>query len=177
MGLLPQTTDGNEYIMVVADYFTKWTEAYALPEHLALTVADKLVNEFICRLEHLARYILIKAVNSNPNYSKHCVISLESKKTRTTPYRPQSDGLVERFNRTLQNMLAVFVNHNRNDWDDHLPYLLMAYRSSEHESTKFTPNKLMIGREISCPINLMFESPPGTDDYCRVEYVEWLKTQ
>ena len=58
-------------------------------------------------------------------------------KTRTTPYRSQSDGLVERFNRTLIEMMSAFVNDNRDDWgdnrddwDDHLPYLMMAYRAT-----------------------------------------------
>ena len=49
MGPLPITRDGNEYIMVVGDYFAKWKKAYALPDHTALTVGDKLVTEFICR--------------------------------------------------------------------------------------------------------------------------------
>ena len=60
---------------------------------------------------------------------------LDLDKIRTTPHRSQSDGLVERFNDTLQIMLSSFVNENRNDWNDHLPYLLMAYRAIEHIST------------------------------------------
>ena len=59
-------------------------------------------------------------------------------KTRTTPYHPQSDGMVERFNRTLQNGLLMFVNQNNTDWDKHVPFLLMAYRSATHETTKVT---------------------------------------
>ena len=72
-------------------------------------------------------------------------------KTRTTPYHPQSDGLVERFNRTLQQMLSAFVNKERDDWDEHLPYVTMAYRATVHESTKFSPNRLMLGRETDLP--------------------------
>lgn len=49
MGLLPVTENGNQFIMVVGDYFSKWTEEYALPVHTAQTVADRLVTEFICR--------------------------------------------------------------------------------------------------------------------------------
>lgn len=61
-------------------------------------------------------------------------------KSRATPYRPQSDGMAERFNWTLQQMLCMFVNENRPDWDHHLPYLLIAYHLSVQESTKWTTN-------------------------------------
>lgn len=49
MGLLPVTVKGNQYIMVVGDFFSKWIEAYALPMHTVQIVADKLVADFICR--------------------------------------------------------------------------------------------------------------------------------
>ena len=65
--------------------------------------------------------------------------------TRTTPYHPESDGMVERFNRTLPMMLAMFAGENRDDWDDLLPAVVMAYRSSVHESTGFSPYRLMFG--------------------------------
>lgn len=51
------------------------------------------------------------------------------------PFHPQSDGMIERFNRTLQQMLAMFVNDYKDDWDEHLPLLTMAYRASVQEST------------------------------------------
>ena len=69
-------------------------------------------------------------------------------KTRTTPYHPESDGLVERFNRTLPMMLAMFVGENRDDWDDLLPAVMMAYRSSVHESTGYSPYRLMLGKNV-----------------------------
>jgi transposase InsO family protein len=60
---------------------------------------------------------------------------LQIQKTRTTPYHPQSDGMVERNNRTILTMLSAFVNEHQNDWDEHLPYISMAYRAAEHETT------------------------------------------
>ncbi|KAK3730922.1 hypothetical protein QZH41_000551 [Actinostola sp. cb2023] len=62
-------------------------------------------------------------------------------KTRTTPLRPQSDGMVARFNRTLKNMPAKFVDENLHDWDRHLPMLMMAYRSAVHETTGCSPSE------------------------------------
>lgn len=53
--------------------------------------------------------------------------------------------MVERFNWTLEAMLSAFVEENQRDWDTHLPYVMMAYRSSEHETTGATPNTLMLG--------------------------------
>ena len=80
-------------------------------------------------------------------------------KTRTTPYHPQSDGLVERFNYTLVTIMSAHVASNQKDWDDQLPYVMMAYRSSDHETTGMSPNMLMFGCQVSTPLDLMFEMP------------------
>ena len=177
IGNCPITENGNEYIIVVTDYFTKWVEAFAVPDHTAQTVADKLVTEFICR------FGTPKVIHSDQGkefesalFHEIC-LKLGIQKTRTTPYRPQSDGLVERANQTLERILSMLVNENRNDWDDHLPYVLMAYRASVHQSTKCTPNLLMFGRELSCPLDIMVGAPPEIDIFtgCEIEYVEWVK--
>ena len=70
----------------------------------------------------------------------------------------------------------MFVNEHRDDWDDHLPYVMMAYRSSVQESTGCTPNMLFLGHEITVPVDVMFGRPkeeqqPG----CPIEYVEWVR--
>ena len=75
-----------------------------------------------------------------------------SHKTKTTPYNLESDGLVEHFNRTLLIMLAMFAGEHKDDWDDLLPPVMMAYRSSVHESTGFSPYRLMFGEECMLPM-------------------------
>ena len=77
-----------------------------------------------------------------------------SHKTRTTPCHPESDGLVERFNRTLLMMLAMFAGEKKDDWDDLLPAVMMAYHSSVHESTGFSPYPLMFGEECTLPMDI-----------------------
>ena len=174
MGPLPETTDGFKYILVLGDYFTKWTEAYALKDHTAYTVAEHLIQRFFCR------FGLPRQIHSDhrPEFVSElirCLCELlRIKKTRTVPYNPKSDGMVERFNRTVQGMLKTLVNDAQNDWDHHLPFVMMAYRASVHESTKCTPNLLMLGRETNLPVDLMFGSPPE-QPVCPVEYVEWVR--
>ena len=76
-------------------------------------------------------------------------------KTKTTPYHPRSDGLVERFNRTLLAMLAMFVSREHDNWDDLLPFMMLAYNTTVHTSTGFTPHRLVFGEECNLPGNLM----------------------
>ena len=99
---------------------------------------------------------------------------LDIQKTRTTPYHPQSDGMVERFNRTLEALLSKFVDHNQKDWDEHLQILLMSYRSAVHESTGCSPAKLMMGRELTLPVDLTFGRPEEEEPQTTVEYTNAL---
>ena len=84
---------------------------------------------------------------------------LDIRKTRTVPYHPQSDGVVERFNRALISMLLMYVKENHSDWDIHLPKVMLAYRSSVHETTKFAPYYILFGRDIRLPIDVAFNLP------------------
>jgi transposase InsO family protein len=91
-------------------------------------------------------------------------------KTRMTPYRPQSDGMIERANHTIENMSA-FVDKNQKNWDELVPLLMLAYRSSVHESTGISPNEMVFGRQVTLPIDLVLgRTDPernGISDYIR----------
>ena len=100
---------------------------------------------------------------------------LEVQRTRTTPYHPRSEGLVEHFSRTLINMLSKFCNERQDDWDKHLPNILCSYWSSLNESTGCTPNLLMLGRETTLPVDLMYSSAHYQRYWCQNEYIEWIK--
>ena len=80
---------------------------------------------------------------------------LEIDQTKTTPWHPQSDGMVERFNRTVETMLRQTVQTNQKDWDVMLPYCCAAYRGAVHSTTGQTPNLLMLGRELPMPSQLI----------------------
>ena len=159
LGPLPMTEAGNKYILIIADYFTKWVEAFPLPNQEAKTVADKLVNEVICRFGVPLMIHSDQGGNfESALFAEVCQL-LDIQKTRTTPYHPQSDGMVERYNRTLEMQLSKFADYNQKDWDVHIPMLLMAYRSAIHYTSGCTPAKLMLGRDLKLPIDLIHGRP------------------
>ena len=69
---------------------------------------------------------------------------LECTKTRTAPYHPE-------FNRTFLMMLSMFVNDRWDNWHKLLPFVMHAYSTSVHESTGYSPFRLMMGEECSLP--------------------------
>ena len=152
MGELPETENGNKYILVVSDYFTIWTESFAMPNMEARTVAKIIVEEVIVRFGVTCFIHSDQGRQFESNLFKEMCVLLGIEKTRTTPYHPKSDGMVERFHRTLEAMLSAYVSDHQRDWDSHLPYVMMAYRSAEHETTTPTYNMLMLGRETSTPL-------------------------
>ena len=80
-------------------------------------------------------------------------------KTRTTSFRPQSNGNVERFHRTLATMLTMYIAKEHSRWDDYFFQIMMAYRSSKQSSTGQIPNMLMLGREVTLPLQVVIERP------------------
>jgi len=171
LGPLPESDLGNRFLLVVGDYFTKWTEAYPIPNQEAITVARKLVDEFICRFGAPETLHTDQRRNFESKLFKELCRLLGIEKTRTSAYHPEGDGMIERFNRTVIGMLSNYVSDNQRDWDCHLPQVMMAYRSSVHESTRYSPFYMMFGRNIQLPIDIMYgrapEEPQETVEYTR----------
>ena len=87
------------------------------------------------------------------------------RKLRTSPYHPQTDGQVERMNRTLKSILTAYVNKDHSDWDAHLPLALFAYRNSVHSSSGVSPFKAIYGREATTPLVLMNNKPEAKEQF------------
>ena len=158
-GPFPKTSAGNKYILVAMDYFTKWPEAYALPNQEAVTVAEALVHNMFCRFGVPRELHSDQGKNFESSVFQNVCKVMGIVKTRTTPLHPQSDGMVERFNKTLVEHLRIMVNEHQTDWDKHIPLFLMTYRSAVHEATGRTPASVLFGREIRLPSDLIFGNP------------------
>ena len=126
--------------------------------------------EFVVLVARIA-FTQIVAPNFASQLFANLLKKLEIDKTRTTAFHPQSSSVIERMNRTLLNMLVKCINEDQTNWSVKLPYVLMAYRSSVHESTGFTPHYLVFGHEISLPLHLMYRPPPSTTP---VDVNDWV---
>ena len=156
LGPIPQSHTGNMYLLVTMDYFTKWGEAYPITNMEAATVANMLTNEIFFRFSPPNESTPIRGGNLSLNCSKKYVEYYKYIYMYYATYHPQCDGLIERYNRTLLDMLAIASKGNPNDWEKFVRPLCFAYNTSIQASTGYTPYYLMYGHEARLPIDLQF---------------------
>ncbi len=158
------------------DHFTIWIEGAAVPTKEAMIVADVLVHEWICK--HFTPLNLHSDRGTEFTAAMHrCMCDLlRVYITHSTAYNPQSNGVVERCNRIILSLLRTVISEQQNDWDDHLPASLCAYRSTPHASTGVSPHKMVYGIEMTLPLDLMLgdTGPEQAAKECLYEYVEWI---
>jgi hypothetical protein len=162
VGPLPRTKKGKKYIVVAMDYLTKWPEARAIPDATAASVASFFYEDIICR--HGCPQEIISD-NGSAFISQMVESMLENHQIKhrlISPYHPQSNGLVERFNRTLCKSLAKFVQLQEQDWDKFIPSVLFAYRTMKHNTTKYDPFSLVYGRNVITPLDLLLDQKAET---------------
>ena len=109
---LPTATDGSKYILVLVDHFTKWVEAYSLPDQEASTCMRAAYEGFFSRFGYPLQIHTDQGRNFERQLFKELCTIMGVLKTRTTPFHPRSDGITERANRTLRQMLRVVTQEN-----------------------------------------------------------------
>ena len=158
IGPLPESKEGFQYILCLIDHFTKWAEAYPLKSQTTLEVAHTMVTNYFCTFGCPFDLKTDLGKSFQSELFKNVCQLLGITQLRSTPYRPQAQGAVERCNRSIISMISSYANEYGTDWPEKLPFLMAAYRSSVHTSTGYTPAKLTLGKEITMPIDIMFPS-------------------
>ncbi|XP_037519509.1 uncharacterized protein K02A2.6-like [Rhipicephalus sanguineus] len=138
LGPFPTSTYGNKWIAVASDYLTRYAETTPLPSSNATEVASYLVN---IALRHGAPEVLItdRGTIFTAELTQQILRLSHTMHRRTTADHLQTNGLTERLNKTLVDMLAMYVDVEQKTWDDILLYVTLAYKTAPQEKTKVTP--------------------------------------
>ena len=174
-GPLVKTTNGNKVIMVITDDFTKFTRAFALPNHTAVTISDAFQDGWVSIFGAPREVHSDRGPEFESNTFRQLCSVFKCMKTRTTAYHPSSDGQVERFNQTMAQMLNALTGEDRLDWDEQLKYVCQAYNATKHTTTGVEPNRLWFAYPVSMPFDVMIPAPPTEEEVGQREYVR--KTQ
>ena len=143
----PVSTKGNAYILTVIDHFTKWVELFPMRNQEAPTVARILVDRVFCVHGCPIQILTDRGPNFESQLFRELYQRLSIDKVRTTAYHASCNGAIERFHSTMHSLIAKWVNDKHRDWDQHLPAVAFAYRTTEQESTGLTPYFMLHGRK------------------------------
>uniref|UniRef100_A0A8C2IIM4 ribonuclease H n=1 Tax=Cyprinus carpio TaxID=7962 RepID=A0A8C2IIM4_CYPCA len=146
MGPLPKSARGHGHILVIVDYATRYPEAIPLRKATTKAIAQELFILF-SRVSIPSQILTDQGTPFMSRMMADVCKLLKVQQRRTTVYHPQTDGLIERFNQTLKQMLRRVAAEDKRDWDQMLPYVLFGIREIPQASTGFTPFELLFGRQ------------------------------
>lgn len=158
--------------MVVCDYATRYPEAFPLKKVKTRQIVNALVQ--FSRVGIPTEVLTDQGTNFTSRQIREVYSMLGIQAVKTTPYHPQTDGMVERFNQTLKAMLRKFVSKTGSDWDQWLPYLLFAYREVPQASTGYSPFELLYGRQVRGPLDILKEAWEGDIPKERTNIVSYV---
>ena len=155
VGPLPESDNGNKYILVICDYATRYSLTFPMADQRASTVAKILVYQVFAKFGAPVKLLSDRGTNFVSELVAETCKLFQVKRLITTAYHPQTDGLVERFNRTLIDMLAAYTSEKISVWDEYLPLVTLAYNTSKHTSLRHSPFYLLFGRDAVLPIETL----------------------
>ncbi|GFV02668.1 hypothetical protein TNCV_2743411 [Trichonephila clavipes] len=176
----PPSSKGHKYILCLVDQHTRWGEAVPLTSLIAKVTCEALLSIF-----SRTGIPNVVASDNGTNFAAELTKEFEkrigSSPRFSTPGYPQSNGLVERFNRTLKNMLHNVVRDEGRGWHLQIPYVLWAYREIPHSTTGVSPFQLLYGRQPQGPLSILKSTWTGKHNNLQLcnapvsKYLEDLK--
>lgn len=175
LGPLPTTNRGNKHLLVVSDVFTKFVVAIPLHDQKATTVVDALSTHFFSVLGIPEKLLSDQGPSFRAKDTAALFHLLRVRKVWTSPYHPQTDGMVERWNRTVCKMLGTLINARQTDWDKFVGLVTLAYNTSFHSTVGNTPYFLRFGVEPPTSISGILDSLPQDVSGHMVDMIDALR--
>ncbi|UYV78461.1 hypothetical protein LAZ67_16001479 [Cordylochernes scorpioides] len=156
LGRFPISQGKKKWIVVCTDYLTKYAVTQSLGSGEAQEIAKFLLEEVILKHGAPRKIVMDRGRNFQSRLIQELTKNCHIKKKTTTAYYPQTNGLTERLNRTIADMLSMYMDLDKKNWDEMLPFITFAYNTARQESTGFTPFFLVHGREAETTLDTIF---------------------
>ena len=173
-GKMVKTHQGHEYVLVISDYFSKYTIAVPMKDKSSRSVAEALCIHWVSFFGMPDIIHTDRGGEFENNVLRELCERFGTLKTRTVAYNPRSDGQVERWNATFTQIINT-ICEDKEEWDEYLPFARMAYNSTVHSTTGETPNMIVMGRQIRLPLDVMTDIDPQHDQLAHSDYVRALE--
>ncbi|MEW8544647.1 MAG: DDE-type integrase/transposase/recombinase [Candidatus Thiodiazotropha sp.] len=155
---LERSKGGYENILVITDHFTRFAQAIPTKNQTAHTTARVLYDNFFIHYGFPEKLHSDQGADFESKLIKNLCSLTGIKKSRTTRYHPMGNGMVERFNKTLLNMLGTLQESQKSNWKEYVT-LTHAYNAASHDSTDFSPFFLMFGRHPRLAVDAFLGIP------------------
>ena len=155
------TDSGYDQVLVTIDHFTKYAEAVPCITASAEETCDHVINTWIARHGCPMTFQSENGTAFVGELTKELMRRSQVAQAHSTTYHPQTNGLVERQNRTLVSMLRVYCSRYMTDWDRYLPQVMGAYNSTQHSTTGVSPHMMLTGHEKSLPLTFFYPEYEG----------------
>ena len=164
VGPMPENDRGNKYIVTMMDGFTKYVSAVAIPCKEAGVVANALIEGWITKFGCPTCIHTDQGKEFVNNIWSQLCDRLQIRKTTTPAYSPQGN-LVERFHRSLNQIMRVYMNRDDKSWERFVSTACLAYNTKVNATTGVTPHEAWTGRPARLPIDLVIPLPKRNYDH------------
>jgi len=159
---------GNKHVLGVVDAFSKFVVLIPIPNQTAMTISDAIVEHLMLPFGMPRELVSDGASNFGAALQQELYAIFGVTRKVSTPYRPQTNGQVERVFRTIRPILATLANRTPKNWDKYLAFAAYSYNTSYHAAIKNTPFYILFGR-VPHPLPDLHAEATNEDNFERLK--------
>ena len=161
--IIPTSQRGNKYIIALTDVLSKFVITKAVRDNTAQTAVRFIKEEVIAKFGTPRCILTDNGTHFTSTMMNELIKQIGATHLYSTPYHPQTNGQIERYNSTMDAKIGTLSNARKTDWDEQLPFVTFNYNTSMHSSTKQVPFQMMYGRNPVLPFD--YQDPNVTLDF------------
>jgi hypothetical protein len=151
VGPLPETVNGNRWILMGVDYNTNWPIARALPAATADQIVKFIYEEIVMKFSCPTEIVTDRGANFMAKIVNQYIKKIKSNHVLTSAFHPRTNSKCERLNQTFKHMLTKYVKGEVTSWDEFLETALFSCRVRKHATTGFSPYYMTYGVDPILP--------------------------